>query len=54
MLAKGVAIGRAFPPMNTMIRVSIGTDSEMAKFRGVLSDLMIPDEKEQSTTALLA
>jgi histidinol-phosphate aminotransferase len=40
MLAKGVAIGRPFPALNTMIRVSIGTDAEMAKFRRVLSDLV--------------
>jgi histidinol-phosphate aminotransferase len=40
MLAKGVAIGRPFPPLNTMIRVSIGTDAEMAKFRKVFTDVM--------------
>jgi histidinol-phosphate/aromatic aminotransferase/cobyric acid decarboxylase-like protein len=40
MLGKGVAIGRPFPALNTMIRVSIGTDAEMAKFRHVLSELM--------------
>jgi histidinol-phosphate aminotransferase len=40
MLAKGVAIGRAFPPLNTMIRVTIGTDAEMAKFRKVLTEVL--------------
>lgn len=40
MLAKGVAIGRPFPPLNTMIRVSIGTDTEMAKFRKVFTEVM--------------
>ncbi len=40
LLAKGVAIGRAFPPLNTMIRVTIGTDVEMAKFRRVFSEVM--------------
>ena len=40
MLAKGVAIGRPFPPLNTMIRVTIGTDAEMAKFRSVFSEVM--------------
>jgi histidinol-phosphate/aromatic aminotransferase/cobyric acid decarboxylase-like protein len=40
MLAKGVAIGRPFPPLNTMIRVSIGTDVEMAKFRSVFTEVM--------------
>src|SRR3984885_14936413 len=40
VLAKGVAIGRRFPPLTTMIRVSIGTDAEMAKFRRVFSEVM--------------
>ncbi len=40
MLAKGVAIGRPFPPLDTMIRVSIGTDIEMAKFRRVFTEVM--------------
>lgn len=40
MLAKGVAIGRPFPPLDKMIRVSIGTDAEMAKFRHTLSELL--------------
>ncbi len=40
MLAKGVAIGRPFPALNHMIRVSIGTDAEMAKFRQVFMEVM--------------
>jgi histidinol-phosphate aminotransferase len=40
MLAKGVAIGRPFPALNKMIRVSIGTDPEMAKFRKVFTEVM--------------
>jgi histidinol-phosphate aminotransferase len=40
MLEKGVAIGRRFPPLTTMIRVSIGTDAEMAKFRKVFTEVM--------------
>jgi histidinol-phosphate aminotransferase len=40
MLAKGVAIGRRFPPLTKMIRVSIGTDAEMAKFRKVFTEVM--------------
>jgi histidinol-phosphate aminotransferase len=40
MLAKGVAIGRQFPPLNTMVRVTIGTDAEMAKFRSVFAEVM--------------
>src|ERR1700722_11927065 len=41
MLEKGVAIGRPFPALNHMIRVSIGTDAEMAKFRKVFTDVMM-------------
>ena len=41
MLAKGVAIGRPFPALNHMIRVSIGTDAEMAKFRKVFTEVMM-------------
>ncbi|HUK14949.1 MAG TPA: aminotransferase class I/II-fold pyridoxal phosphate-dependent enzyme [Bryobacteraceae bacterium] len=35
MPPKGVAVGRPFPPMNNFLRVSIGTDADMAKFRDV-------------------
>lgn len=35
MPAKGVAVGRPFPPMNKFLRVSIGTDRDMSKFRDV-------------------
>ncbi len=31
----GVAVGRPFPPLDSMLRVTIGTDPEMAKFRDV-------------------
>ncbi len=31
----GVAPGRPFPPLDNMLRVTIGTDGEMAKFRDV-------------------
>lgn len=40
MLTKGVAIGRRFPPLTTMIRVTIGTDAEMAKFRRVFTEVV--------------
>jgi len=40
LLAKGVAIGRPFPALNHMIRVSIGTDAEMAKFRRAFAEVM--------------
>jgi histidinol-phosphate/aromatic aminotransferase/cobyric acid decarboxylase-like protein len=40
MLEKGVAIGRPFPPLTKMIRASIGTDAEMAKFRKVFTEVV--------------
>jgi histidinol-phosphate aminotransferase len=40
LLAKGVAVGRPFPPYDKMLRVSIGTDAEMGKFRGALSEVL--------------
>jgi histidinol-phosphate aminotransferase len=33
MFRKGVAVGRPFPPLNQMLRVTIGTETEMARFR---------------------
>jgi hypothetical protein len=38
MLAKAVAVGRAFPPYDTMMRVTVGTQEEMAKFRTALGE----------------
>ena len=35
MPTKGVAVGRPFPPMTNFLRVTIGTDRDMAKFRDV-------------------
>jgi histidinol-phosphate aminotransferase len=35
MPPKGVAVGRPFPPMNNFLRVSLGTDRDMARFREV-------------------
>jgi histidinol-phosphate aminotransferase len=40
MLAKGVAIGRPFPPYNNMMRVTIGSDADMAKFRSALAETL--------------
>jgi histidinol-phosphate aminotransferase len=40
MLAKGVAVGRPFPPYNNMMRVTIGTDGDMAKFRTTLAEVL--------------
>jgi histidinol-phosphate/aromatic aminotransferase/cobyric acid decarboxylase-like protein len=31
----GVAVGRPFPPLDNMLRITIGTDREMQKFRDV-------------------
>jgi histidinol-phosphate aminotransferase len=33
MLRQGVAVGRPFPPLNNMLRVTIGTDENMQRFR---------------------
>jgi histidinol-phosphate/aromatic aminotransferase/cobyric acid decarboxylase-like protein len=33
MAAKGVVAGRPFPPLDTMLRVTIGSESDMEKFR---------------------
>jgi histidinol-phosphate aminotransferase len=40
MLAKGVAVGRLFPAYDKMMRITLGTDAEMAKFRGALSEVL--------------
>jgi histidinol-phosphate aminotransferase len=40
MAAKGVAVGRPFPPYDKMMRITIGTDAEMAKFRTALSEVL--------------
>jgi histidinol-phosphate aminotransferase len=37
MLRQGVAVGRPFPPLDTMLRVTIGTDENMRRFREVFS-----------------
>lgn len=33
MFKKGVSVGRPFPPLNNMLRVTLGTDADMARFR---------------------
>jgi histidinol-phosphate aminotransferase len=33
MLRKGVAVGRPFPPLTNMLRVTVGTDENMQRFR---------------------
>ncbi|HTL54786.1 MAG TPA: aminotransferase class I/II-fold pyridoxal phosphate-dependent enzyme [Candidatus Limnocylindrales bacterium] len=37
MLGAGVAVGRPFPPLDGMLRVTMGTDADMRKFRDVFS-----------------
>jgi len=33
MFKEGVAVGRPFPPLNTMLRVTVGNDADMQRFR---------------------
>jgi histidinol-phosphate aminotransferase len=40
MLAKGVAVGRSFPTLEKMMRVTIGTGDEMVKFRQALVEVL--------------
>ncbi len=40
MLSKAVAVGRAFPPYDTMMRITVGTGEEMAKFRSALAEVL--------------
>ena len=39
MRAKGVAVGRPFPPLDHMLRVTIGTDDDMARFREAFTQI---------------
>ena len=38
--ARGIAVGRPFPPMTKHLRVSIGTAAEMSQFLDCFADLM--------------
>jgi hypothetical protein len=40
MARAGVAVGRPFPPLNQLLRVTIGTDQDMSKFRDVFQSVM--------------
>ena len=40
MQERGVAVGRPFPPLNQMLRVTIGTDADMAKFKEVFPQVV--------------
>lgn len=39
MRGKGVAVGREFPLVPTMLRVTVGTDADMARFRDAFTQL---------------
>jgi histidinol-phosphate aminotransferase len=39
MRRNGVAVGRPFPPLKQMLRVTIGTDAEMKRFREVFAQV---------------
>ena len=38
--AKGIAVGRPFPPMTQHLRVSIGTDAEMTRFLDAFAEIV--------------
>lgn len=40
MLERGIAVGRPFPPMNQFLRVTLGTESEMARFKQEFARVM--------------
>jgi histidinol-phosphate aminotransferase len=48
-LAKKVQVGRPFPPMTTHMRVSIGTDDEMARFMTAFKEIF--PQKTRNTAA---
>jgi histidinol-phosphate aminotransferase len=37
---KGVAVGRPFPPMTQHMRVSVGTEEEMARFMTAFKEIL--------------
>ena len=40
MAKQGVAVGRPFPPLNQMLRVSVGSEADMQKFRAAFLPVM--------------
>ncbi|MBI4873962.1 MAG: aminotransferase class I/II-fold pyridoxal phosphate-dependent enzyme [Acidobacteria bacterium] len=40
MVERGVAPGRPFPPLDNMLRVTLGTETEMAKFKKVFLEVV--------------
>src|SRR5207249_2130576 len=47
---KGVLVGRKFPPMDTWMRVSVGTDDEMKRFMAAFKELL-PNGKAATSAA---
>jgi histidinol-phosphate aminotransferase len=41
MLAQGVAVGRRFDSLDTWMRVAMGTEEEMAKFRAAFEKVVL-------------
>jgi histidinol-phosphate aminotransferase len=40
MQEKGVAVGRPFPPLDQMLRVTIGSEEDMARFKQAFGQVM--------------
>jgi histidinol-phosphate aminotransferase len=40
MMKQGVAVGRPFPPLNQLLRVSVGSEADMTKFRSAFTSVM--------------
>jgi histidinol-phosphate aminotransferase len=40
MLEKGVAVGRPFPPLDQMLRVTIGSEEDMSRFKQAFGQVM--------------
>jgi histidinol-phosphate/aromatic aminotransferase/cobyric acid decarboxylase-like protein len=40
MMKQGVAVGRPFPPLHQMLRVSVGSEADMLKFRTAFERVM--------------
>ena len=40
MFDQGVAVGRPFPPLNQMLRVTIGSESDMVRFKAAFAQVM--------------
>src|SRR5581483_2106701 len=48
---KYVLVGRKFPPMDTWLRVSVGTDEEMKRFMAAFREIMPPGKPTSSAAA---